>query len=420
MAKIVIDGLNTPQLKKSDPKLAGYIRAELKRQRETLMLIPSENYVSPAVLEAASTVLTNKYAEGYPGKRHYNGTRWVDEVEALAIERAKRVFGAEHANVQPHAGSQANFAVFLALLNPGDTVMGMTIDSGGHLTHGMKKNFSGRWFNVVSYGVNRETGRIDYDDVAKIAESAKPRMIIVGCSSYMFQIDFARFGEIAKRVKAFLLSDIAHVAGLVAAKLHPDPVPHSTIVTATLHKTLRGPRGGLIVCGRDYAADVDRAVLPGSQGGPLMHVIAAKAQALKEAQSPAFRKYQAQILKNCRVMAETFIVKGIKVIGGGTENHLMVLDVTPHGINGRAAADLMEEAGLVVNKQMIPYDPRSLGGESGIRLGAPAITTRGMGEPEARQIAEWISEILWRPGDSRLRRNIRRQVLKLTRKFPIY
>jgi glycine hydroxymethyltransferase len=415
-----VDPIGLAQLGARDPKLAGFIRAELKRQRETLMLIASENTVSPAVLEAAGTVLTNKYAEGYPGRRYYNGTRWYDAVEALAIERATRLFGADHANVQPHSGAQANFAVYLAFLKPGDTVLGMSLDSGGHLTHGLKLNFSGKWFNVVGYGVRRDTGRIDYDEVARLADRHKPKMIIAGFSSYPFQLDFARFGEIARRTGAVLLSDIAHIAGLVAAKLHPDPVPHSTVVTTTTHKTLRGPRGGLILCGRDHAAAIDRSVLPGTQGGPLMHVIAAKAAAFREALEPGFRRYQAQILKNAAAMAETLSARGIAVVGGKTENHLLVVDVTPQGLTGKEAADLLEEANLVANKQVIPFDPRPPLVTSGIRLGSPGITTRGFKEPEARQVAEWIAEILKRPREARLRRAIRAQVVKLAKKFPVY
>ncbi len=420
MGAIQIDGLKLPQLRKHDPRLAGFIRSELVRQQESMVLIASENYVSPAVLEAAGTVLTNKYAEGYPGRRYYNGTKYYDGIESLAIDRAKQLFGTDHANVQPHSGASANFAVYLAFLKPGDTVLGMALDQGGHLTHGLKYNFSGKWFNIVSYGVSRETGRVDYAEMERLADQHKPKMIIAGFSSYMFQLDFARFGAVAKRVGAVLMSDIAHIAGLVAAKLHPDPVPHSTVVTTTTHKTLRGPRGGLILCGKEQQAQIDRAVLPGAQGGPLMHIVAAKAMAFKEAQSADFRRYQAQILKNARAMAETFTARGIKVVGGGTENHLLVLDVSPHGITGKAAANLLEEANLVVNMQVIPFDQQSPLVTSGVRIGTPAVTTRGLREPQVRQLAEWIGEILKRPGEARLRRAIRAQVVKLARKFPIY
>ena len=415
-----VDVLNVPEIGRADPRIAQLIREELARQRETIVLIASENYVIRAVLEAAGTVLTNKYAEGYPGRRYYNGTRYYDQVESIAIERAMRLFGAEHANVQPHAGAQANFAVYLAFVKPGDTVMGMSLDCGGHLTHGLKLNFSGKWFNIVSYGVDRETGRINYEEVEKMAEQHKPKMIIAGFSSYMFKLDFAKFGEIAKRHGAVLMSDMAHIAGLVAAKLHPDPVPHSTVVTTTTHKTLRGPRGGLILCGHDSAAAIDRAVLPGTQGGPLMHIIAAKAVAFKEAQSASFRRYQAQILRNSKAMAESLTSKGIRVVGGGTENHLMVLDVTPHGISGKEAADLLEEANIVVNKQVIPFDSKPPLVTSGVRLGTPAMTTRGMKEGEARQIAEWITGIFKRPADNRLRKAVREQVVKLAKKYPVY
>jgi len=409
-----------PHVKRADARIAQLIAAELKRQKETIVLIPSENYTSRAVMEATGTCLTNKYAEGYPGKRYYNGVRYYDQIENIAIDRAKQLFGADHANVQPHSGAQANFAIYMAFLNPGDTVMGMSLDTGGHLTHGLKYNFSGKWFNIVSYGVNRESNRIDYSEIERLAEQHKPKMIIAGFSSYMFQLDFARFGEIAKRVGAVLMSDIAHISGLVAAKLHPDPVPYSTVVTTSTHKLLRGPRGGLILCGAQHQEAIDRAVLPGSQGGPLMHVIAAKAVAFREAQSASFRRYQAQILKNARAMAEVFLSKGIRVIGGGTENHLMVLDVSTLGISGKDAADTLEEANMVVNKQVIPFDLKPPMMASGIRLGTPGMTTRGMKEPEARKVAEWISDILKRPSDMRMRSAIKSQVLKLTKKFPIY
>jgi len=409
-----------PHVKRTDAKVAQLIAAELKRQKDSLVLIPSENYASRAVMEAAGTCLTNKYAEGYPGKRYYNGTRYYDQIEQAAIDRAKQLFRVDHANVQPHSGAQANFSVYMAFLNPGDTVLAMSLDAGGHLTHGQKLNFSGKWFNIVSYGVNRETNRIDYAEVEKLAEKHRPKMIIAGFSSYMFLLDFARFGEIAKKVGAILMSDIAHIAGLVAAKLHPDPVPHSTVVTTTTHKTLRGPRGGLVLCGAENAARIDRAVFPGTQGGPLMPIIAAKAVAFREAQSAGFRRYQAQILKNAKAMAEVFVAKGLKVVGGGTENHLMVIDVSSFGISGKEAADVLEEANIVVNKQVIPFDTKPPAVTSGIRLGTPAVTTRGAREGEAKRIAEWMAEILRRPADTRLRSAVKSQVLKLTRKFPIY
>ena len=409
-----------PHVKSADARIAQLIASELKRQKETIVLIPSENYTSRAVMEATGTCLTNKYAEGYPGKRYYNGVRYHDQIEQIAIDRAKQLFGSDHANVQPHSGAQANFAIYMAFLKPGDTVLGMSLDAGGHLTHGLKYNFSGKWFNIVSYGVNRDSNRIDYAEIERLAEQHKPKMIIAGFSSYMFQLDFARFGEIARKTGAILMSDIAHIAGLVVAKLHPDPVPHSTVVTTTTHKTLRGPRGGLILCGAAHQAAIDRAVLPGSQGGPLMHVIAAKAVAFREAQSASFRRYQAQILKNARAMSEVFLSKGIRVVGGGTENHLMVLDVSPLGITGKDAADALEEANMVVNKQVIPFDLKPPMVTSGIRLGTPGMTTRGMKEPEARKVAEWMSDILRRPSDMRMRSAIKSQVLKLVNKFPIY
>ncbi len=420
MSTLKIDSLALPQLRKHDPRMAAFIAAELKRQQESLVLIPSENYTSPAVLEAAGTVLTNKYAEGYPGRRYYHGTRWYDAIESLAIDRATRLFGTEHANVQPHSGAQANFAVYLAFAKPGDTIMGMGLDCGGHLTHGQKLNFSGKWFNIVSYGVNRDTGRIDYAEVDRLAEQHKPKMMIAGFSSYPFILDFAKMGAIAKKHGIVLMSDIAHIAGLVAAKLHPDPVPHSTIVTTTTHKTLRGPRGGLILCAREHAAAIDRAVLPGTQGGPLMHIVAAKAMAFKEAMSTSFRRYQGQILKNAAAMAAALSARGLKVVGGKTENHLMVVDLTQQGIGGKEAATLLEEANIVVNMQVIPYDPKPPLQPSGIRLGSPAITTRGFKEADCRQIGDWIAEIVKRPGETRLRRAIRAKVVALTKKYPIY
>jgi glycine hydroxymethyltransferase len=420
MARQIIDGLNATAVGKEDPKVAALIRAELRRQQESLVLIASENYASPAVIEAAGTVLTNKYAEGYPGRRFYSGTRYYDAIEQIAIDRACRLFGAGHANVQPHSGASANFAVYLAFLKPGDTVLGMSLDCGGHLTHGLKLNFSGKWFNIVSYGVDRQSNRIDYAEVEKLAEQHKPKMIIAGFSSYMFRLDFARFGEIAKRHGAVLMSDIAHIAGLVAAKLHPDPVPYSTVVTTTTHKTLRGPRGGVIFCGNEHAATIDRAVMPGAQGGPLMHIVAAKAVAFKEASSAGFRRYQVRILRNAKAMSRTFEAAGIRLVGGGTENHLMVLDVSTLNITGKEAADLLEEANIVVNKQVIPFDKKPPLVTSGIRIGTPAISTRGLGERECAQVATWISEILKQPGKHRLRRAIRAQVLKLTGRFPVY
>lgn len=415
-----MNGLTAAQVRRADPRMAGLIMAETRRQNESMVLIASENYASLAVLEAAGSVLTNKYTEGYPGRRYYNGVRHYDTIERLATERACGLFGAAHANVQPHSGSSANHAVYLAYLKPGDTVLSMALDCGGHLTHGQKLNFSGKWFKVVSYGVNRETGRIDYSEVEKIADRSKPKMIIAGFSSYMFKLDFARFGAIARRVGAVLMSDIAHVAGLVAAKLYPDPVPHSTAVTTTTHKTLRGPRGGLILCGREQAAAIDRAVFPGTQGGALMHIVAAKAVAFKEANCASFRRYQAQILKNARALARVLAARGLQVVGGGTENHLMVLDLSGQGLTGQEAADLLEEASIVVSKQVIPFDPKPPVVASGIRLGTPAVTTRGMKEAEVMQLGEWIAEILKRPRKVRLRKAIQAQVRKLARKFPIY
>lgn len=373
-----------------DPETASAMEQELNRQRTHLELIASENFVSPAVMAAMGTHLTNKYAEGYPGKRYYGGCEFVDVVERLAIDRAKAIFGAEHANVQPHSGAQANTAVYFAMLKPGDTILGMNLAHGGHLTHGSPVNISGKYFNIIPYGVNSETGYIDYDELAKLAEAHKPRMIVAGASAYPRAIDFAKFREIADKTGAFLMVDMAHIAGLVAAGLHPNPVPYADFVTTTTHKTLRGPRGGMILCRESYAKAIDKAIFPGTQGGPLMHVIAAKAVSFKEAMEPSFKEYQDQIVKNAAALAESLKEEGFRLVSGGTDNHLMLLDLRNHDITGKDAEKLLDKARITVNKNTIPNDPQSPFVTSGIRIGTPAVTARGMVEEDMRSIAAAI------------------------------
>ena len=382
------------RLQAVDPEIANAIFLERQRQQENIELIASENFVSPAVMEAQGSVLTNKYAEGYPGKRWYGGCENVDIVERLAIERATSIFGAEHVNVQPHSGSQANMAVYFAVLKPGDKMLTMDLSHGGHLTHGNKANFSGRFFEIVHYGVRKEDERIDYDQLQKMAEEHRPRMITVGASAYPRIIDFKRMGEIARAVGAYLLADIAHIAGLVAAGLHPSPVQHADFVTTTTHKTLRGPRGGLILCKEKYAKEIDSQTFPGIQGGPLMHVIAAKAVCFHEALQPAFRAYQQQIVNNAKALAEGMLRNHFRLVSGGTDNHLMLVDVGGRGLTGKECQAALDEAGITVNKNTIPFETRSPFQASGIRLGTPAVTTRGMKEPEMAAIADMISEVL--------------------------
>ncbi|MGL6074388.1 MAG: serine hydroxymethyltransferase [Fimbriiglobus sp.] len=407
-------------LEKTDPELWQAIQSEVGRQKHGLEMIASENYTSPAVMQAQGTVLTNKYAEGYPGKRYYGGCEFVDKAEALAIDRAKKIFGAVHANVQPHSGAQANMAVFLATLQPGDTILGLDLAHGGHLTHGMKLNFSGKYFKVASYGVRQSDHLIDFDQVVAQAREHKPKMIITGASAYPRLWDFAKFREIANEVGAYLMVDMAHIAGLVAAKLHPDPVPHADFTTTTTHKTLRGPRGGLILCGEKWAKPIDSAVFPGIQGGPLMHVIAGKAVAFHEALQPEFVGYQAQVLKNAKTLAETLKTHGFPIVSGGTDNHLMLVDVfTKSGIGGKLAEQTLDHAGITVNKNMIPYDPRKPLDPSGVRLGTPALTTRGMKEPEMTRIAGWISDALANPTDEATLTRVRGQVRELCESFPV-
>ncbi|GIV98367.1 MAG: serine hydroxymethyltransferase [Herpetosiphonaceae bacterium] len=407
------------QLRQSDPEIYAAIEAEARRQREGLELIASENYTSAAVLEAMGSPLTNKYAEGYPGRRYYGGCEFVDIAESLAIERARQLFGAEHVNVQPHSGAQANIAVYTALLQPGDTILGMRLDQGGHLTHGSPVNFSGKWYNVHFYGVDQETGQIDYDDVARVAREVRPKLITSGASAYPRIIDFKRLRAVADEVGALLMADIAHIAGLVVAGEHPSPVGVAQIVTTTTHKTLRGPRGGMILCDAQYAKAIDSSVFPGTQGGPLMHVIAAKAVAFGEALRPEFKEYQRRIRENARVLAETFLEHGMKLVSGGTDNHLMLMDLTPLGMTGAKAQKALDRAGITVNKNAIPYDPQPPTKTSGIRIGTPAVTTRGMGPAEMRRIGGWIVEVLRNIDDEERQARIAEEVREMCRDFPV-
>ncbi|MBX6331224.1 MAG: serine hydroxymethyltransferase [Gemmatimonadaceae bacterium] len=407
-------------LRGEDPEIARAIEDEVRRQGEGLELIASENFVSPAVMEAMGSPLTNKYAEGYPGKRYYGGCEVVDVVEQLAIDRAKQLFGAEHANVQPHSGAQANMAVYFAFLRPGDTVLGMSLSHGGHLTHGSPVNFSGALFNVVAYGVREDTGRVDMDQVRELARTHRPKMIIAGFSAYSRTLDFAAFAEIAREVEAKLMVDMAHVAGLVAAGLYPSPVPHADAVTTTTHKTLRGPRGGLILCKQEHAAAINKQIFPGVQGGPLMHVIAAKAVALHEALQPSFKTYAAQVVANAKALAEALMERGYTIVSGGTDNHLMLVDLRNRGITGKAAEAALGLAAITVNKNTVPGETQSPFVTSGIRLGTAAVTTRGMREGEMRRIAELIDRVLRQVGDETTAREIRHEVRELTNGFPLY
>ncbi|MER3427189.1 MAG: serine hydroxymethyltransferase [Pyrinomonas sp.] len=412
---------NAP-LAEVDPLISRAIDDEVRRQAEGLELIASENFVSEAVLEAMGSVFTNKYAEGYPGKRYYGGCEFVDVVEQAAIDRAKALFGADHANVQPHSGAQANMAVYLAALNYGDTVLGMNLSHGGHLTHGHPLNFSGISYKIVEYGVSRETEQIDYDELQRLAEEHRPKLIICGASAYPRTIDFARIGEIARAVGARLLADIAHIAGLVAAGLHPSPVAHADYVTTTTHKTLRGPRGGLILCRAEHAKEIDKKLFPGVQGGPLVHIIAAKAVAFGEALRDDFKEYQRQIVRNAKALADELQACGFRLVSGGTDNHLILVDVfmNGRGITGKAAEKALEAAGITVNKNTIPFDANSPFVASGIRLGTPAVTTRGMGEEEMRAVARLIAEVLHEPESEEVRRRVREKVRELTARFPLY
>ena len=403
-----------------DPEIASAIRDELERQRNGLELIAAENFTSPAVMEAYNNVMTNKYAEGYPGKRYYGGCTFVDVAENLARDRCRALFGAEHVNVQPHSGSQANMAVYLALLKPGDTVMGMALDHGGHLSHGSPVNFSGKIYNVVHYGVNRETEMLDYGEMLDIAKECSPKMIVTGASAYPRTIDFAALREVADEVGAYLMADIAHIAGLVAARVHPSPIPHADVVTTTTHKTLRGPRGGVVMCRQEIAPAIDRAVFPGVQGGPLMHVIAAKAVAFKEALAPEFKVYQQQIVRNAAVIARTLLERDFELVSGGTDNHLMLVKLLKMPYSGKDAEAALERAGITLNKNTIPFDPTSPFITSGIRIGTPAVTTRGMKEPEMVQIAEMIASVLRNIGDEKVIARVKDEVAELCLKFPLY
>ena len=407
-------------LAKQDPNVKAVIDQELMRQRDKLEMIASENIVSQAVMEAQGSVLTNKYAEGYPGKRYYGGCEHVDVVETLAIERAKRLFGAEHANVQPHSGSQANFAVYFAMLKPGDTIVGMNLSHGGHLTHGSPVNVSGTYFNVVPYGVNAETQQIDYDEFRKIVLEAKPKLIIAGGSAYSRQIDFKKMADVAHEVGAIFMVDMAHFAGFVAAGLHPNPVEYADIVTTTTHKTLRGPRGGMILCKEEYAKAIDKAVFPGIQGGPLMHVIAAKAVALGEALQPEFKVYAEQVIKNAKVLAAELIAKGLTIVSGGTDTHVMLVDVRNTGLTGKEAEHLLDEIGITANKNTIPFDPASPFVTSGVRLGTPALTTRGLKEDDMKEIADIIATVLQNPEDTAKHQDAAKRVAALCEKYPLY
>jgi glycine hydroxymethyltransferase len=408
------------QLKESDPEIYDLIAAELSRQEDGLELIPSENFVSEAVLEAAGSVLTNKYAEGLPGKRYYGGCEVVDGVETIAIERCKKLFNAPHANVQPHSGAQANTAVYFALLNPGDTILGMRLDHGGHLTHGSPVALSGKWLKAVSYGVNPETGLIDYDEVLEIARREKPKLIVSGATAYSRIFDFKKFREIADEVGALLMADIAHIAGLVIGGQHPSPFPHAHIVTTTTHKTLRGPRGGVIMCHEEYANAIDKGVFPGTQGGPLMHIIAAKAAAFGEALKPEFKEYQKRIVENARALAATLMERGLVIVSGGTDNHLMLVDVRPAKLTGKKASALLETVKITTNKNTIPNDPEKPFVGSGVRMGTPAITTRGMGVAEMKIIGNLIADVLYNPEDEATKKRTLEQVAKLCADFPLY
>lgn len=407
-------------LKSLDPDVYEAIQNEIMRENKKIVLIASENITSKAVLEAQGCVMTNKYAEGYPHRRYYGGCEYVDVVEELAISRAKAIFGAEHVNVQPHAGTQANMGVYLSVLKYGDTVMGMNLSHGGHLSHGSKVNFSGMFYNIVSYGVKQETGMIDYDEVRRLALESRPKIIVIGASAYSRTLDFKRFSEIAKEVGAYTLADIAHIAGLVAAGVHPSPFPYCDFVTTTTHKTLRGPRGGMIMCKAEFAKAIDKAIFPGIQGGPLMHVIAAKAVAFKEAMAPEFREYQAQVVANAKRLAEGLLSRGYNIVSGGTDNHLMLVDLRNKGITGKDAEAALDASGITVNKNAVPYDDKPPMVTSGIRVGTPGITTRGMKEKEIDIIVEYIDKVLNSIGNEEVYKAVRMGIEDLCNRFPAY
>jgi glycine hydroxymethyltransferase len=407
-------------LKTTDPEVYEAIQSEIARERKNIVLIASENYASRAVLEVQGSVFTNKYAEGYPGRRYYGGCEYADVIENLAIHRAKQVFGAEHVNVQPHSGSQANMAVFFSVLKPGDKILSMSLSHGGHLSHGATVNFSGTFYKPIAYGVSRETGYIDYAEVRRLALENKPKLILVGASAYSRSLDFSVFSEIAKEAGAFLMADIAHIAGLVAAGVHPSPFPHADFVTTTTHKTLRGPRGGMIMCKAKYAKAVDKMIFPGIQGGPLVHVIAAKAVALNEALSPQFKEYQGMVIKNAQALAAELTGRGFKIISGGTDNHMMLVDLTSKNITGKETEEALGRARITVNKNVIPFDERPPTVTSGIRLGTPCVTTRGMGEPEMVEIADILSSVIQNNKDTGTMNALTQRVDALCEKFPIY
>jgi glycine hydroxymethyltransferase len=412
--------MNLENLKLTDPEVYDSIQKEMERERENIVLIASENYASPAILEVQGSVFTNKYAEGYPGRRYYGGCQYADVVENLAIERARELFNAEHVNVQPHSGTQANMAVYFSMLKPGDTILAMSLSHGGHLSHGASVNFSGAFYKIVTYGVDRNTGYIDYEEVRRLAMECKPRMIVAGASSYSRIIEFKIFSEIAKEVGAYFMADIAHIAGLVAVGLHPSPLPYADFVTTTTHKTLKGPRGGMIMCKGQYAKAVDKMIFPGIQGGPLVHVIAAKAVALKEAMSAEFRDYQAMVVKNAKRLAEDLLKTGFKIISGGTDNHMMLVDLTNKGTTGKEAEEALSIAGITVNKNVVPYDERPPTITSGIRLGTPCVTTRGMGEAEMTEIADIITSVIQSLHDIRAIKDLSKRVRVLCDSFPLY
>lgn len=407
-------------LKKLDPQIAQCITDELNREEQEINLIASENYAPQAILEVSGSVLTNKYAEGYPGKRYYGGCDYVDTAEKLAIERAQNLFGAEHANVQPHAGSQANMAVYAALLKPGDTIMGMSLAAGGHLTHGHKVNFSGMWYKSIQYGVNKETEELDYNEIERLAKEQRPQLIVAGASAYSKFIDFERFANIAKQIGAYLLVDMAHIAGLIAAGVHPSPVPYADCVTSTTHKTLRGPRGGFILCKKEHAQAIDRAIIPGTQGGPFMHVIAAKATGFKLASEEPFKKDQIQTIANAKTMAQHFIERGYRIVSGGTDNHLFILDLQNKNITGLQAEQALAQAGISISRSCIPFDPQKPWITSGIRIGTPAVTTRGMKKKEMSSIVELIDTVITHHEDTQKLATVKKEAADLCKQFPIY
>lgn len=411
--------LHISTLSEVDPEIAAIVERERKRQKEGLELIASENYASSAVLEAVGSVLTNKYAEGYPAKRYYNGCEFVDQAESLAIERAKQLFGAEHANVQPHSGSQANFGAYIALIQPGDTVLAMSLAQGGHLTHGAPVNLSGQLYHFVGYGVNRKTETLDYDEIARLAQEHHPKLIVAGATAYPRVIDFVRLREIADATGAKLMVDMAHIAGLVATGVHPSPIPVADVVTTTTHKTLRGPRGGMILATQEYAKAVDKAIFPGTQGGPLEHVIAGKAVALKEALEPSFVAYQKQIVANAQALGEQLEARGLRLVSGGTDNHLLLVDLTPKKVTGKDAANALQAVGITCNKNLIPFDPLPATVTSGIRLGTPALTTRGMKEEEMAQVGDWIADVISNVEDTHLHVGIRESIAAFASRYPM-